>query len=118
VIKNKKAFTLIELMTAVAITVIVITGSLLSFVQLVFLADSSVNLTVAASDAQYVIEQLKAVDYASITGFTAPVFFNLPGETIVLNRSVGANLAAITVNVNWQEKNQAKNYSLSTFIAR
>ena len=116
-IKNK-GFTLAELILAVVITLLVITGSLLSFIHLMILADSSVNLTIAANDTQYVLEQLKSTAYDAISSYSAPVFYNLPNEVIALSRSVGANLATITVNVNWQEKNQAKNFSLSTCIAK
>ncbi|MDP2043597.1 MAG: hypothetical protein Q8K15_00325, partial [Candidatus Omnitrophota bacterium] len=87
-------------------------------VHLMFLADSSVNLTIAANDTQYVLEQLKSTAYDAISSYSAPVFYNLPGEAITLSRSVGANLATLTVNVSWQEKNQAKNFSLSTCIAK
>ena len=127
-IKNKKrGFTLIELMAAVAITLLVITGSLLSFVQLMFLADSSVNLTVAASHAQYVLEQLRGTAYGAISGYSLPalsVLFDenllLPSETIALIPPpvVGANLATITVDVGWKEKNQDKHFILSTCIAK
>jgi prepilin-type N-terminal cleavage/methylation domain-containing protein len=112
VIKNKNGFTLIELMIAVAIIVMVATGSMLSFVQLMILSDSGVNLTIAANDAQYVLEHLKAAGgYVAIPSYSAPVFDNLPNETI-------ANLATIAVNVSWQEKKQTKNYSLSTCFAK
>ncbi len=117
-ILNKKGFTLIELMVAVAVTLLVTTGSFLSFTYLMILADSSVNLTVAASDAQYVLEQLKGIAYGSLSTYTAPVFSNLSNETVTLTRSIGANLATITVDVSWLEKNQAKNFSLSTYIAK
>ncbi len=116
-IKNK-GFTLAELMLAIVITLLVITGSALSFVHLMLLADSSVNLTIAANDTQYVLEQLKSTAYDAISSYSAPVFYNLPGEAITLSRSVGVNLATLTVNVSWQEKNQAKNFSLSTCIAK
>lgn len=105
-------------MVAVAITLFVITGSALSFVQLMFLANSSVNLTIAANDAQYVLEQLKGIAYGGIASYSAPVFYNLTNETVTLTRSVGANLADITVAVSWQERNQARNFSLSTYIAK
>lgn len=118
VIRNRKAFTLIELMFAVAITLLVVTGASLSFVQLMFLADFSVNLTIAATDAQYILEQLKGLAYGDISSYTAPVFNNLPQEAITLTRSVGASLADITVAVSWQERNQARNFSLSTYIAK
>ncbi len=119
VIKNKRSFTLVELMAAVAITLLVITGSALSFVQLMFLADSSVNLTIAVNDAQYVLEQVKSVPYASICGYSAPSLKNIgSSENIAFNCSAGANLATVTVNVSWQERGQAKNFSLSTYIAK
>ncbi len=118
VIRNKRGFTLAELILAVAITLLVITGSALSFVYLMLLADSSVNLTIAANDAQYILEQLKGIAYEAISSYSAPVFYNLPGEAITLSRSVGANLATLTVNVSWQERNQAKNFSLPTCIAK
>lgn len=103
---------------AVAIIVLVVTGSLLSFTYLMILADSSVNLTVAVSDAQYILEQIKSIPYGSISTYTAPALNNLPNEAITLTRNVGANLASFTVNVSWWEKNKAKNYSLSTYIAK
>jgi hypothetical protein len=105
-------------MVAVAITLLVITGSVLSFVQLMFLADSSVNLTIAANDAQYILEQLKGIAYEAISSYSVPDLDNLIGEDITLSRSVGANLATLTVNISWLEKNQTKNFSLSTCIAK
>lgn len=118
-IRNKRGLTLIELMAAVAIIILIITGSLLSFMHLMFLGDSSINLTLAANDAQYILEQLKGVPtYAAISSYVAPTLNNLLDESITLNRSVGTNLANITVNVNWREKNQTRSYSLSTCIAR
>ncbi len=135
VIKNKKrGFTLIELMAAVAITLLVITGSLLSFVQLMFLADSSVNLTIAANDAQYVLEQIydkyKKTALGVSLSYPVPVFDNIPpignlppNETITLTFNCtpigcSGNLATITVDVGWKEKNQDKHFILSTCIAK
>lgn len=119
VIKNKKGFSLIELMAAVAITVLVITGAALSFMQLMFLADSGVNLTIAANDAQYLLEQIKSEPYASICSYSAPNLKNIGhSESIAISCSAGVNLAAITVDVSWQERGQAKNFSLSTYIAK
>lgn len=119
VIKNKGGFTLTELIAAVAITVLVITGAALSFTQLMFLADSGVNLTIAANDAQYVLEQIKSEPYASVCTYSAPDLKNIgPSESITIDCSAGLNLAAITVNISWQERGQAKNFSLPTYIAK
>lgn len=119
-IRKKKGFTLIELMAAVAITVLVVMGSLLSFMHLMILADASVNLTIAVNDAQLVLEQLKGTPYGSILSYVAPDLSNLPNdsETITLTRSVGANLATVSVNVSWLEKGYEKSYVLSTCILK
>lgn len=118
-IKNKRGFTLTELILTVAITLLVITGSALSFVHLMFLADSSVNLTIAVNDAQYVLEQIKSEPYTSINSYSVPELKNIgSSEIITLNRNVGANLATLTVDVNWLERNQARSFSLSTCIAK
>lgn len=116
--KKRKGFTLIELMAAVSITVLVVVGSLLSFMYLMILADASVNLTVAVNDAQFVLEQLKGTPYASISSYVAPTFSNLPNETIALTRSVGTSLATVSVDVGWVEKGQTRNYVLSTCILK
>jgi len=106
-------------MAGVVILLVVISGSFLTFLHLMFLGDSTRNLMIGVNDAQYVLEQIKSEPYTSISSYSAPNLKNIgPSESITLNRNVGANLATITVNVNWQEKNQAKNYSLSTCIAK
>lgn len=118
-IRKKRGFTLIELLAAIAILLVIISGSLLGFLQLMFLGDSSRNLMMGVNDAQYVLEQIKSEPYASISSYSAPNLKNIgPSESITLNRNVGASLATITVNVNWQERNQTRNYSLSTCIAK
>jgi len=128
--RNKKGLTLIELMVAVSITALVVTGSLLSFVQLMILADASANLTIAVNDAQFVLEQLKVTPFNSISSYVVPetvnfpgvpnvpVLHNLPEETITLTRNVVGDLATISVDVSWKEKGQIYpiHYVLSTCI--
>lgn len=126
--KNKKGFTLIELMVAVLITVVVIISSLFCYIQLMLLAEASVNLTLAVNDAQLVLEQLKATAYADIGSYVLPttiqfpdgtnvnVLQNLPEETITLTRSVTGDLATISVNVSWVERGQARSHVLYTCI--
>lgn len=113
-----KGFSLIELMLGVAILTVVITASLLTFINCILLNDASRNLVTAANDAQYVLEQIKTLDYNSISSYTAPAFSSLLNETITLNRSIGAALSTVTVNVNWQEKQNTRNFSLSTYFAK
>lgn len=111
-------FSLIEVMLGVAILAVVITASLLTFVNCVLLNDASRNLVTASNDAQYVLEQIKALDYNSISSYAAPEFSNLSNEMITINRSIGATLSTVTVNVNWQENQNTKNFSLSTYFAK
>lgn len=120
VVKNKKGFTLIELMVAVLITALVVMGSLLSFMHLMILADASANLTIAVNDAQLVLEQLKRIPYGSILSYVAPDLSNLPNdsEAITLTRSVGENLATVSVSVSWLEKGHTRSYVLSTCILK
>lgn len=117
-VSGSRAFSLIELMTAAAILVVVITGSLLTYINCMLLNDSSRNLVTAANDAQYVLEQIKALDYSSISAYTPPSFSNLSGETVTLTNSIGATLATVTVNVSWTENQTTKSFSLSTYFAK
>ena len=107
-----------ELMIGVAIILIVLVGTLLSFVQLMLLNEASKNLVIAANDAQYVLEQMKNEAYDDLASYTAPTFDNLNSEAITLTRSIGANLATVTVGVSWQERANARNFSLSTCFTR
>lgn len=113
-----KALTLLELMIASAILLIAICGLLFSFVSCILMNESNNNLVIAANDAQYVLEQIKALPYDSISAYSAPEFNNLNNEEITLSRSVGSAIADITVNVNWSERNRNKSFSLSTRIAK
>ena len=113
-----KGFSLIEIMLGVAILTVVITAALLTFVNCILLNDASRNYVSAANDAQYVLEQIKALDYNSISSYTAPAFSSLANETITINRSIGATLSTVTVNVNWQENQNTKNFSLSAYFAK
>mgnify|MGYP001606235697 CR=1 FL=1 len=113
-----RGFSLVELMFGVAILLVVICGSLLTFVYCMLLNESSKNLTIATNDAQYVLEQIKALPYNGISSYTPPTFTDLPNETITLDRTIGASISTIAVNVNWQERQNSRSISLSTYIAK
>ncbi len=116
--RKKKGFTLIELMFGVSIILIVLVGTLLAFVQLMILNESSRGLVVAANDAQYVLEQMKNEAYEDLASYVVPVFNNLDSQIVSLTRSIGSDIATVTVNVNWQERGNARNFSLSTCFAK
>lgn len=110
-------FSLLELMMGVAILLISICSLLFALVFCLLLNESSNNLTTATNDAQYVLEQVKSLAYNDIPSYVPPTFNNLAGESITLNRTVQANITTVTVNVNWQERQNSKNLSLSTYFA-
>lgn len=111
-------FTLLELLTAAAILVVVISGLLLTFVYCTVLNESNNNLVKATNDAQYVLEQIKGLPYEEISSYTPPVFGNLENESVTVSRTIGSTISEITVNVSWNERNGQKNFLLSTRIAK
>lgn len=128
IIKQKNSgFTLIELMLAVAILSISILASLSGFIGSQFLNNSSNNLTTAVNDAQYVLEQIKGLNYTTCIQnnfaagcYTLPVFTNLPGETVALSPAptIGPSISKITVRISWQDKQKTRSFSLATYIAK
>lgn len=115
---SRVGFTLIELLIAVAILLIVLSGSIAAFVQCMLLNDTNANLAVAINDAQYVLEEIKGLAYTDITSYIPTQFTNLNNETIVVSKSIGPNISEVTVNVNWMERQRQRNFQLSTRIAR
>lgn len=117
---NKEGFNLIELLVAVAIILIVLVGTLLAFVQLMLINESSRNMVIAANDAQYVLEQLKNEAYEDLSSYAPPTFNNLTSEPVTptLIWNIGANIAIVTVNISWQERQNERNFSLSTCFAK
>jgi len=121
---TRRAFTLSELLLAALILLIVISGLLSAFISCIFLSESNHNRVIAANDAQYVLEQIKGQSYGNINNFvnnfSSSYFNNLNAETITfLNFSgVGAKIADITVNVAWTERQNQKNFQLSTRVAK
>ncbi|MFA5310906.1 MAG: prepilin-type N-terminal cleavage/methylation domain-containing protein [Candidatus Omnitrophota bacterium] len=115
---SKRGFSLVEFLIGVAIVLIVLVGSLLAFVQLMLLNEGSSNLVIAANDAQYVLEQMKNEAFEDLASHPIPTFNNLNSETVTLTRSIGVNIATVTADVSWQERGNARNFSISTCFAR
>lgn len=127
--RSKKGFTLIELMMGVAILLVSGLALLSGFLGSMFLNNSSNNLTTAVNDAQYVLEQVRDLDYTSCiqTGFsggcyTLPVFRNLPNETVGFKpypeTDIGSSISKVTVEVTWQDNQQTRSFSLATYVAK
>ncbi len=124
---KNKGFTLIEVMFGIFILLISLLAILSGFFGAMFLNNSSSDLTIAVNDAQYVLEQIKSLDYSSCVKnlpnacFTLPVFNNLPQETVAFDpapTAIDANLRMITVKVSWLDKGQTRSFSLASYFAQ
>ncbi len=116
---------MIELMLGVSILLVAILAALFSFINSMFLGESSRNLVAAANDAQYVLEQIKALDYDTqiatnfSTSYTPPTFTNLNNEVIAFNPAptIGSTISKIVVKVSWIERQNNRSFSLATYFA-
>lgn len=116
--KKNRGFTLPELLLAMAILLGAVLGLLTTFIYCVLLNESNNNLVVAANDAQYVLEQIKGLNYNDIDDYLPPTFNNLNNETVTLSRSIGSQIAEVTVDVNWTERQRQRSFQLTTRIAK
>jgi prepilin-type N-terminal cleavage/methylation domain-containing protein len=117
-----KGFTLLEVLVALGILVIAITGLLYAFINCILLNESNGNLVKAANDAQYVLEQIKGEDYSDIddfvTNFNTSQFSNLNNEQVAFSEAnIGTDIADITLNVTWTERGRNRDFGLSTRLA-
>ncbi len=123
--QKNKGFSLIEMMFGVLILVIGFVGvhQVLTTCMLLNVRNSS--LTIAANDAQYVMEQIKALDYdtciaTNFSGgcYTLPVFTNLTNETVTCdNIASGTKMRQVTVKIEWEGRSgQQEEYALATFF--
>lgn len=115
---NRRGFTLLELMVATAILLITILGLLTVFLNCLFLNESNANTVTAVNDAQYVLEQIKALGYDDIDTYVPPVLTNLSGESVSVSRTYGTNIVEVGINVSWNERQRNRSFQLSTKIAR
>lgn len=118
-----KGFSLIELMFGVSILLIVTIAALSTFINSMFLNESSRNLVTAANDAQYVLEQISSQGFSNIptyiSTYSSGQFTNLPAETITFPNPVYTpTLDTITVQINWNERNASRTFALTTRYAQ
>ncbi|UCD14812.1 MAG: hypothetical protein JSV34_03540 [Candidatus Omnitrophota bacterium] len=104
-------------MITVVILLLVVGGTLLTLTYCVLLNETNSNLAIAANDAQFVLEQIKQLAYSSISSYTPPSLANLNNETIAVQCIPDTGIMNVTVNVGWNERQRARNFSLSTRIA-
>lgn len=109
-------------MIAAAIILIAILGLFTAIINCILLNESNNNLVMAVNDAQYVLEQIKGLAYDNIndfiTAFDPLQFSDLYNQSITFpNTVIGTSIANITVEVNWDERQRQRNFTLSTRIA-
>lgn len=125
-IKSRGGFSLVETIMGVFI----LAGALMTFLQALTgcltLNISNSNLTVAVNHAQLVMEQIKALDYATCIAldfpancYTFPTLKTLTNETLSHTNVVveAGVLRRVTVKVGWTEKGGAREYALSTYFS-
>ena len=116
-------------MLTVMILVIVLGGTLLFFLNCVFLNEANRNLGMAASHAQFVMEDIKNTTFADIKTNIDDGYWdwnsaaiNSQGLTALRNESIdtqatGTEPLDITVTVSWQDKNgRNRTLNLETLI--
>ena len=119
----KKGFTLIEAMFGVFILVIGLVGAQQGIIACMLLNVSNNNLTVAANDAQYVMEQIKDLDYDTCIAqdfsngcYTFPTFNNLMDEAVTHANVAVGTMRQVTITIQWTERQGQKEYSLATYF--
>ena len=124
-VRNRKlvfGFTLLELMVAVGILAVAITGLLAAFINASLLSLANRNKIIAINDGQYVLEKVKNnPDYEdpgiyNVSNFTN---LNLNNESIFVTvSSPSANLKNVVANVTWtNERLQTSSFELTTQFA-
>lgn len=114
----KKGMSLFEVVVSVALLLTATCAALGAVVYCIVLTSASSHYTLAVSDAQFVLEQIKGLAFASIAAYSPPALSNLPNENITVT-AVGASptLIKVTVNVSWDEFAQSRVYSISTYFS-
>ncbi|MCQ9206075.1 MAG: prepilin-type N-terminal cleavage/methylation domain-containing protein [Omnitrophica bacterium] len=121
--KIKKGLTLLELMVSIVLFLVVISGLLSTFVACMLLTRANSRLVIAAGDAQYLLEEVKALAYSDIsagylsTNYPPAYFNNLDSESISFAINAVGGLKEVIVTVDWDEQGTNREFRLHTRIA-
>jgi Tfp pilus assembly protein PilV len=122
-VKKRKlmaAFTLIEVMTAILIVVIVITGSSFLFITGRSQISLQKHYRAATQLATQKLEALKAGNYGSIavgTTTDGPIASDDISYSRSVNTVSAGSYKVVTVTVSWLQGNKSRNVSIVTCIA-
>ena len=116
---SETGFTFLELMVAVGILVVAITGLLSAFINASLLSQANRNKIIAVNDAQYVLEKVRTnPDYDAPGSYNVSNFtnLNLASESIFVTvSSPSANKKNVVANVTWiDERQQTRSFNLIT----
>ncbi len=115
----RKSLTLSEVMIATIFITVALSGILLLFINCMLLNQANRNSTVAITHAQYIMEEVRGTDFASIQGLVeggqwdldsgelgaAP--YNLAvldNEAVDTTVTVVGNMLEVSVAVSWQDR--------------
>lgn len=125
---SNRGVTLSELLLAAAILAFVLTGILMIFINGIFLNEANHNLTIAASHAQYVMEELKAetslqnikdkIDAGTFTQFQSlpneaisVSCCDFPCDTYLASCQSGPDPLGVRVRVDWKDRGSRDRYT-------
>jgi prepilin-type N-terminal cleavage/methylation domain-containing protein len=118
--QSNAGFTLMELMIAVAILVVAITGLLSAIISASLLGQANHNKVIAVNDAQYVLEKLIDGTYVDLVSHADADFtdLNLNNESVYVGVSESSSVKTATVYVNWTDRQKAQSFNITTQISQ
>ena len=117
-LRDKRGFTLIEVIIAIFILVIALVGLVSVTVMVVKGNYFSKTMTTATTLAKDKMEQLKNTSYASLAGGTDTVESIYTRTWTVTNNAPAANMATIGITVTWNWQGAARNVTLQSIVAQ
>lgn len=108
--KRLRGFTLLELMLAVTILIVAITGLLASYVLCFNLAETARNMTLATTAIQFKLEEIRDHSFGDITAdfdnttFTVSGFAANQATGAIYVESISTDILRVTVSVCWRQR--------------
>lgn len=129
--KAFRGFTLSELLIALTILAVVLTGSLAVFINCILMNEATRNLNIAISHAEFVMEDIKNTIFTNIVtkidnkywdwNSATIAFYGLTplsNESINTSRGTNTSLLNISVRVDWKDRGvRVRNISIGTLLA-